>query len=102
MSLSEAQKKHLRGHAHALHPIVMVGNGLENPGKLEAIIKELEGALTTHELVKVSVRLGDREARDALLATLTSQTHSELVQRIGNVGVLYRASKDKPRIVLPD
>lgn len=102
MSLSEPQKKHLRGLAHALHPIVMVGSGIENPGKLEAIIKELEGALTAHELVKVSVRLGDREARDELLTTLTRQTQSELVQRIGNVGVLYRASQDKPRIVLPD
>lgn len=102
MALSEPQKKHLRGLAHALHPIVMVGSGIENPGKLDAIIKELEGALTAHELVKISVRLGDREARDEVLSTLTSQTHSELVQRIGNVGVLYRPSKDKPRIVLPD
>jgi len=102
MSLSEAQKKHLRGLAHPLHPVVMVGSGIENPGKLDAIILELEGALTAHELVKVSVRIGDRAARDELLSVLTSRTESELVQRIGNVGVMYRANPDKLRIVLPD
>ena len=102
MSLSEAQKKHLRGLAHPLHPLVMVGSGIEEPGKREAIVKELDGALTAHELVKVSIRLGDREARDEVLADLLTATQSELVQRIGNVGVLYRPNLDKPRIVLPD
>jgi RNA-binding protein YhbY len=27
---------------------------------------------------------------------------SEIVQRIGNVGVFYRRSKDLPKILLPD
>lgn len=102
MPLSEPQKKHLRRLAHPLHPIVMVGSGIETPGKLDAIVRELDGALTAHELVKVSVRVGDRELRDNLLTQLTGQTGSELVQRIGNVGVLFRATPDKPKIVLPD
>lgn len=102
MPLSEPQKKHLRGLAHALHPIVMVGSGIDNPGKLDAIVKELEGALTAHELVKVSVRVGDRELRDDLLTQLSERTRSELVQRIGNVGVLYRPDAETPGIVLPD
>jgi len=81
---------------------VMVGNALGEPGKLEAIIKELDGALEAHELVKVRARLGDREARDAVFSTLGQGTHSELVQRIGNVGVFYRLRKDKSGIILPD
>lgn len=98
MSLSENQKKHLRRLAHPLNPVVMVGER----GKLEAVANELNGALTAHELVKVRSRLGDREARDRTFAELSAQTSSELVQRIGNVGVFYRARKDKPRILLPD
>lgn len=102
MSLTENQKKHLRRLAHPLHPLVMVGNAVGEPGKLEAITKELDGALDAHELVKVRSRLGDREARDEVFIALTQGTRSELVQRIGNVGVFYRARQDKPKIILPD
>jgi RNA-binding protein len=102
MSLTENQKKHLRRLAHPLHPLVMVGNTLGEPGKLEAITKELDGALDAHELVKVRARLGDREARDKVFDTLTRGTRSELVQRIGNVGVFYRARQEKPKVILPD
>ncbi len=102
MSLSENQKKHLRRLAHPLHPLVTVGNAVGEPGKLESIIKELDSTLNAHELVKVGARLGDREARDKVFAELCKQTGSELVQRIGNVAVLYRARQDKPKVILPD
>jgi RNA-binding protein len=102
MPLSEHQKKYLRGLAHSLHPVVMVGSGIENPGKLEAIVVELDGALNAHELVKVSIRVGDRDARDQVLAELLKRTGSDLVQRIGNMGVMYRPHPDKPKIILPD
>ncbi|MET0498774.1 MAG: YhbY family RNA-binding protein [Steroidobacteraceae bacterium] len=95
--LSEKQRKYLRGLAHGRDPIVMIGNG----GLTPAITKELEIALGAHELVKVRARVGDREQRDTVLDQLATDTTSALVQRIGNVGVFYRASKDKPRIILP-
>lgn len=98
MNLTQHQKKHLRGLAHALHPVVMVGQHGASP----TVIKELDGALTSHELVKVSVRVGDREARDQVLSELAQQTGGVMVQRIGNVGVFYRPREDQPRIVLPD
>jgi RNA-binding protein len=98
MQLNEKQKKHLRGLAHGRDPIVMIGQS----GASEAVTKELDIALGAHELVKVKARVGDRDERDQILQQLAQQTSSELVQRIGNVGVFYRASKDKPRIILPD
>ena len=96
--LTEKQKKHLRGLAHSREPVVMVGQG----GMSAGVVAELEVALNAHELVKVSVRVGDRELRDSILADLATRTESTLVQRIGNVGVLYRAHKEKPRIILPN
>jgi RNA-binding protein len=98
MKLSTQQRKHLRGLAHALEPVVMIGQKGNSP----AVAQELDNALTAHELVKVSIRVGDREQRDQTLSVLEQQTTSVLVQRIGNVGVFYRARKDKPKIVLPD
>lgn len=98
MTLTQAQKKYLRGLAHPKNPVVMIGQHGLGP----AVVQELDGALTAHELIKVSVRVGDREARDELLTELTQRCGAELVQRIGNVAVLYRRHKTKPRIVLPD
>ena len=98
MQLNEKQKKHLRGLAHGRDPIVMIGQS----GASEAVTKELDVALGAHELVKVKARVGDRDERDQILEQLAQQTSSELVQRIGNVGVFYRARKENPRIILPD
>ena len=98
MQLTEKQKKYLRGLAHGRDPIVMIGQ----TGASAAVTKELDGALQAHELVKVKARVGDRDERDAILDQLAQDTASALVQRIGNVGVFYRARTDKPRIILPD
>jgi RNA-binding protein len=98
MSLSEKQKKHLRRLAHPMHPIVMLGNA----GLTDGVVNELERALTDHELVKVGARVGARDARDEALGILAARTGSELVQRVGNVGVFYRRSKMLPKIVIPD
>jgi RNA-binding protein len=98
MTLTEKQKKHLRGLAHGRDPVVMVGQS----GLSAGVVAELDLALSAHELVKVSVRVGDRDERDAILTRLATDTASALVQRIGNVGVFYRAHKEKPKIILPN
>jgi RNA-binding protein len=98
MELSEKQKKHLRRLAHPLNPIVMLGNA----GLTDGVVNELDRALADHELVKVSARVGEREARNEALATLAARTSAHLVQRIGNVGVFYRRRKELAKILLPD
>ena len=97
MKLSEKQRKHLRGLAHDRDAIVLIGQSGLSP----AVTRELDIALGAHELVKVRARVGDREQRNSIFDELEKSTNSALVQRIGNVGVFYRASKDKPRITLP-
>ena len=97
MNLTEAQKKSLRGMAHTLKPIVMVAAG----GASEGVIKELDQALGHHELLKVRVRVGDREARDELIEQLCRETRSTLIQRLGNVATLFRRNPEKPRIKIP-
>jgi RNA-binding protein len=98
MHLSEKQKKHLRRLAHPLSPIVTLGNA----GLTEGVVNELDRALTDHELVKVSARVGERDVRNAALATLAARTSAELVQRVGRVGVFYRRRQELPKILIPD
>ena len=97
MALSETQKKYLRGLGHQLKPVVMVGDAGLSPSLLE----EYESSLTHHELIKVRVRVGDRQERDSMIDELCRRASAELVQRIGNMALLYRQNPDKPRITLP-
>ena len=96
--LSERQRKHLRALAHALKPVVRLGNA----GLTAAVTAEATRALEDHELIKVKGPGGDRTRRDELFAGLARGTSSALVHRIGNVAVLYRPRKELPRILVPD
>lgn len=98
--LSESQKKHLRGLGHNLKPVIMVGDA----GVTGSLLAEFEATLAHHELIKVRVRVGDRQLRDRVIAELCQSAAADLVQRIGNMALLYRANpeKKKNRIILPD
>ena len=96
-TLSEKQRKYLRGLAHSRDPIVLIGQG----GLSAGVTKELDGALDAHELVKVRARVGDRDERDLIFQQLEKDTASTMVQRIGNVGLFYRRHKERPKIILP-
>ncbi len=98
MALTERQKKHLRRLGHALNPIVRVGQ----KGVTPSVTEELRLALDHHELVKLSARVGDREARDVVLQELARATGSEFIYRIGNVGLFYKKNSELPKILIPD
>ena len=49
------QKKYLKGLAHKLNPVVMVGNKA-----FQAVLKEIDATLEAHELIKIRVRCEDR------------------------------------------
>ena len=98
MKLSEKQLRFLRGKAHALKPVVMMGQ----KGLTDNVVAETVQALHDHELIKVRIRAADRDAREALLAELLRRSDCALVTRIGHVAILYRAAQPLPRLVLPD
>jgi RNA-binding protein len=97
--LSEKQRRHLRGLAHELKPVIRLGNA----GLTDAVATETARALHDHELIKVKAPGGgEREARDALFTELAQRTASALIHRIGNVAVLYRPNATLPKIMIPD
>jgi RNA-binding protein len=95
--LDDKQKKYLRGLAHSLKPVVHVGNSGVSPG----VTAELERNLDHHELIKVRIRVGDRESRDAALREIIDHSAADLVGRIGNIAILFRRNGDKPVVALP-
>lgn len=96
-ALTETQKRHLRGLGHRLKPVVTIGA----QGFTNAVCNELDLSLARHELLKVRVTAGERAARDALINAICAASAAVLVQRIGNIALLYRRNPDKPRVVIP-
>ncbi len=100
MNLTEHQKKFLRGRGHQLKPLIMVGDA----GLSDSVLAEYESTLDHHELIKVRVRVGDRDARDEIIKKLCNDSSAQLIQRVGNVALLFRQNlKKKPekRIRVP-
>ncbi|MCH6572894.1 MAG: ribosome assembly RNA-binding protein YhbY [Gammaproteobacteria bacterium] len=95
--LNEAQKKFLRGRAHSLKPVVWIGGS----GLSEAVATEIEQALASHELLKTRIRVGNRDSRNEIIQRICRERKAELVQRIGNTAVFYRANSDLTGIILP-
>lgn len=100
MQLNSKQIAYLRGLAHNLNPVVMIGNN----GLTEAVLKEVEVSLNAHELIKVQVAGDDRELRKSLLEEIAEKTQAIAVHHIGKQLVFYRSSetvKATAKIVIP-
>ncbi|WP_430390388.1 ribosome assembly RNA-binding protein YhbY [Dyella sp. 20L07] len=97
MALSPSQRRYLRSLAHDLHPVILLGA----KGATDAVLKELDLALSHHELVKVKLSGGDKDERQEQINFLSSGTKSENVQEIGHIVVLFRRNEDEPKLALP-
>lgn len=95
-TLTTAQRQFLKGLAHTLSPVVIIGE----KGLTDAVIKETGQALKAHELIKVKAGSNEKETRSEWMEKICAALEAEPVQQIGKVLVIYRAS-DKPVIQLP-
>jgi putative YhbY family RNA-binding protein len=84
--LTARERSFLKARAHPLEPIVTVGHD----GLTEAVLNEIDRALTAHELIKVRVNAADRTARRAMFEEIGARTDAEAVQQVGKVLVLWR------------
>lgn len=97
MPLNAFQKRYLRGLAHSLDAVILLGQKGVTPN----LINELSLALDHHELVKTKLSGGDKEERTAQIAALTEATKAELVQTIGHTATLWRRNTKEPKLPLP-
>ena len=102
LELTSAERRALRARAHALDPVVMVGDaGLTTP-----VMNEIHRNLASHELIKVRVLASEHAARDHIFTEICTTLHAAPIQHIGKVLVVYRprpaetvtAAKQKTRV----
>ena len=91
--LSPAQRSELRSEAHALSPVVLIGEA----GLTPAVMKEIDASLNSHGLIKVRVFGDDREQRTGFYQTICEELQAAPVQHIGKLLVLYRPKKETPK-----
>ena len=96
MKLSNKQKQFLKGQAHSLKPVVLLGSN----GLTEGVVVEIQSALEIHELIKVKVPTDDRETKKLIFDAIVRETGATKLQTIGHTIVLYRQSPEK-KIQLP-
>jgi len=90
--LTPAERQALKGRAHRLRPVVLVGAG----GLTSPVMAEVDRALKAHELIKIRVMGEDRDARERLLGEVCAATDATPVQHIGRILVIYREQSEKP------
>ncbi len=98
--MTPLERKSLKARAHALDPVVMIGDR----GLTPTVLAEIDRALAAHELIKVRVAGDDRDARLALRDRIVAELGAIGVQDIGKLVVLYRerpADPDPPRPARP-
>jgi RNA-binding protein len=92
-ALTARERAHLKARAHALEPVVHTGNA----GVTDALIAEVDRALTAHELIKVKIGGDDRAARVAAGDAICARTGATAVHRVGKVIILWRPrAEDSP------
>ena len=91
--LTGRQRKALRGRAHRLQPVVLVGRD----GVTDAVLRAVGEALTTHELVKV--RLHEPEDKRSAAEMLAEGTRAALCGLVGHTVILFRPHPERPKII---
>ena len=94
------QKKYLRGLAHNLKPVVLIGQ----KGLTDDLIKSADQALEKHELIKIKFNeYKEKDQKAVITEELCKSTKAEVAGTIGHIVILYREQTDpeKKKIVLP-
>lgn len=92
--MTSKERAALRARANTLEAILQVGKG----GINDNLISQIDDALNVRDLIKIRVLLETApEQPKELAGRLAEATHSDVVQVIGGVIVLYRELKEAPK-----
>lgn len=99
-NLKGFQKKYLRGRAHALKPIVFIGQ----KGITDNVVRSTEEALNKHELIKIKfIDFKEKDQKKELIEAIASRASCHLVGKIGHMAIFFRQHSDpeKRKIIIP-
>ena len=97
--MTSKQRAYLKGLAMTMDPILQIGKSSLTPELTQSVSEALEA----RELIKIHVLKNCADDGKELAAILSERTHSQVVQVIGKMIVLYTPAKEEKdrKIVLP-
>ena len=98
LTITTQLRNQLRAAAHALRPVVLIGDN----GLTEAVLKEINVHLTVHQLIKIRVAGDDREARKAIYDQICSELNAEPIHHIGKILTVYRQNPERPSVLMDE
>jgi len=98
MKLTNKQIRYLKGEAHAKKPVVTVGI----KGISKTVLEEVNGALGAHELIKVKLPAGPKDAKMSLGNELSAPNKATIISLTGRTLILFRQkTPDESKYSLP-
>ncbi|OZI64444.1 YhbY family RNA-binding protein [Bordetella genomosp. 11] len=97
LEITSRERSALRSAAHALRPVVLIGD----KGLSDAVLKEIDANLTSHGLIKVRAGGEDRGTREEMLASICDALSCAPVHHLGKVLILYRPQPGMPSLLAP-
>lgn len=95
-TISPRDRAALRGIGNTLKPLLTIGKDALS----ESVLRQLDGLLDHHELVKIKLLKTAEVDRHELADELSEKAGAELVQVIGRTMLLYRRHPKKPRLLV--
>lgn len=89
--LNSRQRAQLRALANGIEPVFQIGKG----GVADTIIKQTDDALEARELIKLKTLETSPESSREAADRISAEVGADVVQVIGGVIVLYRASRQR-------
>ena len=97
--MTSKQRAYLKGLAMNMTPILQIGKSSLTPEVTQSAAEALEA----RELIKIHILKNCADDGEGLAARVAGRTHSQVVQVIGKMIVLYKPAKEEKdrKIVLP-
>jgi len=97
--MTSKQRAYLKGLAMTMDPILQIGKSSLTPELTQSVSEALEA----RELIKIHVLKNCADDGKELAMILSERAHSQVVQVIGKMIVLYKPAKEEKdrKIVLP-
>ena len=97
--MTSKQRAYLKGLAMNMTPLLQIGKSSLTPEVTQSAAEALEA----RELIKIHILKNCADDGKELAAMLAERTHSQVVQVIGKMIVLYKPAKEEKdrKIVLP-
>ena len=95
LNLTPHERSELRAAAHALRPVVLIGDN----GLTDAVIKEITVHLQAHQLIKIRVAGDDRQARLTMLEQICDALDAAPIHHLGKILTIYRPNIERPPVL---